>query len=135
MNLKKLISEVINIEIIKDIIAIIKNDERHHIKLVIDDIYFTVYLDDDQEETYEEKYLIPIRYDSCIGSCYIPHDEYCEIMHDNDFGIDIEEINLIQKIMQYMEDNKDAFDNVCKYLSINGRKTLKEKAIDHTKKN
>ena len=53
MNLKKLMSEVVNIEIIKDIIDIIKNDERH--QFVIDGVYFTVYLDDDQEETYESR--------------------------------------------------------------------------------
>lgn len=117
---------MIAINIVQEIIEIVKNDHRHHIKIVVDGIYFTVYLDDDPDETYEEKYLIPIRYDCCSNFCYIPHDEYCEIMHDNDFGIDLEEINLIQKIMQYMENNKEEIENICCGFSLYKRKHLTE---------
>ena len=113
---------MIAINIVQDIKKKKKNDSRHHVKIVIDGIYFTVYLDDDSDETYEEKYLIPIRYDCCSGFCYIPHDEYCEIMHDNDFGIDLEEINLIQKIMQYMENNNNEIEATCYSLSLSKRK-------------
>lgn len=113
---------MITINLIQDLIDITKNDSRHHVKIVIDDIYFTVYIDDDSDETYEERYVIPIRYDCCSGFCYIPHDEYCEIMHDNDFGIDLEEINLIQKIMQYMENSKDEIEAACYSLSLSKRK-------------
>lgn len=119
---------MITINLIQDITEIVKNDKRHHVKIIIDGIYFTVYLDDDSEETYEEKYLIPIRYDCCSGFCYIPHDEYCEIMHDNDFGIDLEEINLIQKIMQYMENNNDEIEAICHSLSLSGRKKSQNSA-------
>lgn len=113
---------MITINLIQDLIDITKNDSRHHVKIVIDGIYFTVYIDDDSDETYEERYVIPIRYDCCSGFCYIPHDEYCEIMHDNDFGIDLEEINLIQKIMQYMENSKDEIEAACYSLSLSKRK-------------
>lgn len=92
----------------------------------MDDIYFTVYLDDDPDETYEEKYLIPIRYDCCSDFCYIPHNEYCEVMCNNDFGIDLDEINLIEKIMQYMENNKNMIKNICRGFSLNKRKHLTE---------
>lgn len=50
------------------------------------------------------------------------NDEYCEIMHDNDFGIDLEEINLIQKIMRYMENSKDEIEAACYSLSLSKRK-------------
>ena len=116
---------MIAINLIQDLIDITKNDSRHHVKIVIDGIYFTVYIDDDSDETYEERYVIPIRYDCCSGFCYIPHDEYCEIMHDNDFGIDLEEINLIQKIMQYMENSKDKIEAACYSLSLTNRKKSK----------
>ena len=113
---------MIAINIIQDIIEIVKNDSRHHVKIVIDGIFFTVYIDDDSDETYEEKYLIPIRYDCCSGFCYIPHDEYCEIMHDNDFGIDLEEICLVQKIMKYMENHSEEIEATCDSLSLSKRK-------------
>lgn len=116
---------MIAINLIQDLIDITKNDSRHHIKIVIDGIYFTVYIDDDSDETYEERYVIPIRYDCCSGFCYILHDEYCDIMHNNDFGIDLEEINLIQKIMQYMENNNDEIEAACYSLSLTNRKKSK----------
>ena len=113
---------MIYLNLIEDILNIVKDDKRHNVKVVIESIGVTVYLDDDPDDTYEERYVIPIRYDCCSGFCYIPHDEYCEIMHDNDFGIDLEEINLIQKIMQYMENNNEEIEAVCDSLSLSRRK-------------
>lgn len=43
-------------------------------------------------------------------------------MHDNDFGLDLEEINLIQKIMQYMENNNEEIEAVCDSLALSRRK-------------
>lgn len=118
------------INVIQDIIDIVQNDSRHHVKIVMDGIYFTVYLDDDEECAFEEKYIIPIRYDCLDDNCYIPHNEYCEMMHDNDFGIDMEEISLIHKIMQCMKNNKNEINQICNCLSLNNRKSSQEEDDD-----
>ena len=82
----------------------------------------TIYLDDDPEDTYEEKYVIPVMYDSLCHSCYIPRDKYIKCMsNDIDAGIDREEIDLISKLMAYLEDNKEAIDKYLETLSRSSR--------------
>ena len=109
---------MINLNLIEDIIDIIKEDTRHNVKICIDSSDITIYLDDDLENTFEEKYIIPVRYDSLYGYCYIPHDEYIKCMDDDcDGGIDKEEVDLIQKIMKYLEDNKETLNQYCYALS------------------
>lgn len=114
--------EVTNINLIEGLLDIIKEDERHYIKISIEALGVTVYLDDDSEGDCEEKYVIPVRYDSLLECCYIPHDEYIECMSDDvDCGIDKEEIDLIQKIMEYLENNKIEINNYCDLLSLTTR--------------
>ena len=71
------------------------------VEFKINSLGFTVYLDNDPQETFEEKYIIPIRYDSLYG-CYIPDDEFREKMEENDVGITYEEVCLIKEIMKIM---------------------------------
>ena len=110
--------EVININLIEGLLDIIKEDERHYVKISLEALGVTVYLDDDSEGDCEEKYVIPVRYDSLLECCYIPHGEYIECMSDDvDCGIDKEEIDLIQKIMEYLENNKIEINHYCDLLS------------------
>lgn len=112
-----------NINLIEGLLDIIKDDTRHIIKICFDTLGVTVYLDDDPNGEYEEKYVIPVRYDSLFEGCYIPHDEYLECMSkDVDGGIDKEEIDLIQKIMEYLENNKKEIDHYCNLLDLETRK-------------
>ena len=114
---------MININLIEGLLDIIKDDTRHIIKICFDTLGVTVYLDDDSDREYEEKYVIPVRYDSLYESAYIPHDEYLECMSkDVDGGIDKEEIDLIQKIMEYLENNKKEIDHYCNLLDPETRK-------------
>ena len=114
---------MININLIEGLLDIIKDDTRHIIKICFDTLGVTVYLDDDPDREYEEKYVIPVRYDSLYESAYIPHDEYIERMgEDIDGGIDKEEIDLIQKIMEYLENNKKEIDHYCNLLDPGTRK-------------
>ena len=108
--------------IIEDILEIIKNDHRHNIKIVMDLEGITIYLDDDPDDTYEERYVIPIRLDILYESCYIPDDEYKNSTEYTDYGIDKEEIDLIQKIMEYLENNKEEIFKKCDLLSRKQRK-------------
>lgn len=114
---------MIYLNLIEDILNIVKDDKRHNVKVVIESLGVTVYLDDDPDGDYEEKYIIPVRYDTLFGSCYIPHGEYLKCMtEDVDCGIDKEEIDLIQKIMEYLENNKKEIDHYCNLLDPETRK-------------
>lgn len=109
---------MIYLNLIEDILNIVKDDERHNIKVVIESLGITIYLDDDPDGDYEEKYIVPVRYDSLFEGCYIPHDEYLKCMSDDvDCGIDKEEIDLIQKIMEYLENNKEEINHYCDQLN------------------
>lgn len=115
--------EVININLIEGLLNIIKDDTRHIVKIYFDTLGVTIYLDDDPDREYEEKYVIPVRYDSLYESVYIPRDEYLKCMSENtDCGIDKEEIDLIQKIMEYLENNKKEIDHYCNFLDPETRK-------------
>lgn len=114
---------MIYISLIEGLLDIIQGDKRHSVKICLDTLGVTVYFDDDPDGNYEEKYIIPVRYDSLFEGCYIPHDEYLECMSDDaDCGIDKEEIDLIQKIMEYLENNKIDINHYCNLLSPETRK-------------
>ena len=116
---------MIQINILEDIINIIKQDKRHEIKICMDSLGVTIYLDDDPYDTYEEKYVIPVRYDVLYECCYIPHDEYVKHMSENtDCGIDKEEIDLIQKIMEYLENNRSSIHHYCNFLNREQREKI-----------
>lgn len=113
---------MVNINLIEGLLDIIKDDKRHYVKISLDTLGVTIYLDDDPDGEYEEKYVIPVRYDSLFEGCYIPHDEYLKCMNDDvDCGIDKEEIDLIQKIMEYLENNKIEINHYCDLLSLTTR--------------
>ena len=111
------------INFIDDIISIIKNDNRHSVRISIEPVWLMIYLMDDPEDDYEEKFVIPIRYDVLTKSVCIPDIDYKELMQDNDGGIDLEEINLIQVLMQYIEKHKETIDQYCSNLSVTRNKS------------
>ena len=83
-------------------------------------------MDDDPDDTYEEKYVIPVRYDQLYNCCHIPPDEYRNCMADDvDVGIDKEEIDLIQKLMTCLETHKDTID---KYIDVLSRRHRKKES-------
>lgn len=109
---------MIIINLIKDILDIIKDDTRHSFKICIDTLGVTIYLDDDPDDTFEEEFVIPVTYDTLLESSFIPHEEYIKCMSGKtDAGIDKEQIDLIQKIMEYLENNKESIDSYCSSLS------------------
>ena len=121
---------MIYLNLIEDILNIVKDDKRHNVKVVIESIGVTVYLDDDPDDTYEERYVIPIRYDTLYDCCHIPPDEYRKCMNDEDVdcGIDKEEIDLIQKIMEYLENNKAEIQHYCDLLNRETRERFNSDA-------
>lgn len=114
------LSEVIVINLIQDLVDIVKDDSDHNMRVMIDRYGVTVYLDDDPEDEGDEKFLIPIRYDTYLNCVGIPYSEFMRCMHEpnEDIAIEYDEIILIHKIMEYLENNKVEIDEICSNLSV-----------------
>lgn len=113
-----------NINLIEDITRIVKDDNRHTVKIAIEPVQLSIYLSDDPDDDYEELYVIPIKYDILIQSAYIDDHDYKKMMTDNDGGIDLEEIKLIHKIMLYLEENKESIEDYMNKLSVTRNKSM-----------
>lgn len=113
-----------NINLIEDITRIVKDDNRHTVKIEIEPVQLAIYLSDDPDDDYEELYVIPIKYDILTQSVRIDDHDYKKMMTDNDGGIDLEEINLIREIMLYLEKNKESIEDYMNKLSVTRNKSM-----------
>ena len=113
-------------DILKDIrdILVRNKDKERMLKIVVDWSGVTIYLDYDPEKDFEEKCVLPIRYDTLDGFAYIPDDEYREKFHPNDFGIEYEDIVLIKEIMEYLESHKEEINDLCVGYDWEDRKIM-----------
>lgn len=97
---------------IKDIL--VKNkDKEHHLKVDVSWEGVTVYLEYDPDKEFEEKCIIPIRYDTLEEFAYIPNDEYRDKYNPNDYGIYLKEVILIKEIMEYLEAYSIEINELC----------------------
>ena len=117
-------------DILKDIrdILIRNKDAEHMLKIVVDWSGVTVYLDYDPEKDFEEKCVLPIRYDTLDEFAYIPDSEYREKFHPNDYGIEYKEIVLIKEIMEYLESHKEEINDLCVGYDWEDRKIINEES-------
>ena len=120
---------MIVINLIHDLIDIIKDDSDHNVRVTVDRYGVTVYLDDDPEDEGFEKFLIPIRYDTYLDCACISYSELMKYMHEpnEDVAIEYDEIILIHKIMDYLENNKSEIDKICSSLSVSRYKSNNSK--------
>lgn len=120
---------MIVINLIHDLIDIIKDDSDHNVRVTVDRYGVTVYLDDDPEDEGFEKFLIPIRYDTYLDCACISYSELMKYMHEpnEDVAIEYDEIILIHKIMDYLENNKSEIDKICDNLSVSRYKSNNSK--------
>lgn len=100
---------------IDEILDIVKDDRRHNIKIEIDGTGIIVFLDDDPEINGFEKFMIPVKYDIFQEECIIPHGYYMKHMNEcpEETGIDIEEVEIILKIMKLLEENVEEIKSFC----------------------
>ena len=119
-------------DILKDIrdILVRNKDKERMLKIVVDWSGITVYLDYDPEKDFEEKCVLPIRYDTLDGFAYIPDSEYREKFHPNDFGIEYEDIVLIKEIMEYLESHKEEINDLCVGYDWEDRKIMDHRSDD-----
>ena len=115
--------------LLKDIAEIVKDDREHDVEVKINSNWITVYLEYDPDRDMDGKCIIPIQYDTLYENVYIPQDELNEKFKPNEGGIDLDEIKLIQKIMKYMENNKEEFNKLCALYDLSERHNTSEDSL------
>ena len=100
--------------IIEGIKEIVKEDNAHNLEFRIDQFGLKVYLIWDENNNGEENFIIPIYCNILDGLCYIPQGEFKETYKDEEYyGIDLKEIEIVYKIMEYMELHKEEISDIC----------------------
>ena len=99
--------------LLKDIKKLVKNDKEHNLSIGVNNLGIKVFLDYDPNNDYEEKYVIPIVYEVSEQFAYIPDNEYKKIFNDCDYGLDLNEIELIRNIMRYLESHGSEICELC----------------------
>lgn len=124
--------------LIKDLKNIIKDDTEHFLEINVAWDGVRVYLDYDPNTEFEEKYVIPIYYDTVEQFAYIPDDEYRKKYNKDgslDYGIDSHEAKLIYEIMEYLETYGDEIKELCSELDFQERERCKGGDNEHVSKN
>ena len=113
------------LEDIKEIL-IRNKDKEHHLKIEVSWDGVTVYLEYDPEKDFDEKCVIPIRYDTLDNFAYISDREYKTMYNPNDYGMDLKEIVLIKEIMEYLEKSSVEINGMCSGYDWGNREVDKE---------
>lgn len=108
--------------ILEEIKEIMKDDNWHNIEFSLDFTGLTVYLDFKTVGGCTGMYMIPIKYDVLADSIHIPRKEFVEKYDkDADIGITYEEVELIQKIMNWMDTHKSIISEICLWTDCEKR--------------
>ena len=116
-------------ELVEKIKSFFGDEENYfNIKIQVDEFGISIIVDEDPESTYDENCMYCIRYDTLDNAIYIPDDYYREHFHPNDYGIMIEDIVIIHKIMDYIKENSEEIDKMCNGLGwVERNKQLEDK--------
>lgn len=112
--------------VIKGIKDILKDDKEHILKFVIEYNRFMVQLIYDPSVTGTRSEVIPIVYSVPNGFCTIDDKLYRELFWPMGLGIDSDEVGLIKKVMDYIEEHSADIDEMCDGLHIYDRNASSE---------
>lgn len=98
------------INVVEDIVKIMKYDKSHNFKVVIEPNGITVSL---SEGNLDEVFDIPIKYD-CSDGIYIDNEKQKGV-------IGICDINIVKDIMEYLEKYMNELDELCTQCDWSGR--------------
>lgn len=107
-----------NMDLLHDLqnILISNKDDWHELDITVTPYEVKVILRRDPLEYSQQKDVeIPIVYDVLCGFVCIPDGLYRELFNidDEQFGINIDEIKIIYEIMNYLESNNAAIEELC----------------------
>lgn len=60
-----------------------------------------------------ERFKIPIQYDALIEDVTIPQDQFIKMYNVDEYGLDIDDLEVIIKIMKYLKDNSKEIQELC----------------------
>lgn len=98
------------INVVEDIVKIMKYDKSHNFKVVVEPNGITVSL---SEGSFDEVFDIPIKYD-CSYGIYIDNEKQKGV-------IGICDINIVRDIMEYLEKHMNELDELCTQCDWSGR--------------
>ena len=98
------------INVIEDIVKIMKYDKSHNVKVVVKQNGITVSL---SEGNFDEVFDIPIKYD-LSDWIYIDNEKQNGV-------IGICDINIVKDIMEYLEKHMNELDELCTQCDWSGR--------------
>lgn len=88
------------INVVEDVVKILKNDRSHNVKVVVEPNGVTIFLND---RDYDDS--IPIKYD-CVNGICIDNKKQKGV-------ISIYNIDIIKNIMKYLKNSMDELDELC----------------------
>lgn len=97
------------INVVEDIVKIVKYDKSHNVEVVVNPNGVTVSL---SEGSFNEVFDIPIKYDS--DGIYIDNEKQKGV-------IGICDINIVKDIMEYLENHMNELDELCIQCDWSGR--------------
>ena len=97
------------INVVEDIVKIVKYDKSHNVEVVVNPNGVTVSL---SEGSFNEVFDIPIKYDS--DGIYIDNEKQKGV-------IGICDINIVKDIMEYLEKHMNEPDELCTQCDWSGR--------------
>lgn len=101
-------------DLIKDILAIVKADSDHDVEIKIDPRGVYIALESDDIYADNDHYIVPIMYSVRGKIVCIDHDKYCaEYKCEEGIGFVYEEICLIERIMDYLRTHREEIDELC----------------------
>lgn len=108
-------------DLLKDIAKIVKDDKEHNVEIKVNSTEVVVYLKYNPEDQIKPECAIPIAYDPGEEFAYIPQDELVKVYNMSDYGIDLNKIRLIKKIMKYMEKYSIEINELCGRYDLRDR--------------
>lgn len=103
-----------------DLQKIMASDNKHIMQIKISFEGLLVKLFYDPKKELDERYMLPIYYDAAESFSYIPVDVLKQ-EYNGDYGFELDEINLTNKIMECMENNKDELSRLCSICDFDCR--------------
>lgn len=99
---------------------IMSKDNSHIMKIEISFAGLLIRLFYDPKKESDGRYMLPIYYDAIESFSYIPVDIVKE-EYNGDYGFERDEINLVNKIMECMENNKGEIESLCNICDFGSR--------------
>ena len=114
--------------LINDIKDLLKYDTSHILRIELSSSSLKIYLEYDLDLNKDDTDIIPIEYSFIDDIIYIPNNEFNEMYNPSDYGLDINDINIIYNIMNYLNKYREEIKELCYGFDVIDRDIYKEKS-------